>query len=309
MKNKILIIYGPTGVGKSALAEKIAECVSAEIINMDVGQFYTPLAIGTAKPDYKNSPITHHLFDVVNEPKDFTVTHYRNLVLNTVKKVQQKNKLPILVGGSGFYLKSLFFPPLVSEHNITEIQGTWDDLYTIDPERAKQLEKNDTYRINRALGIYKATGKKPSELVPEFVSIGDFVLIHVNREREQLYDRINKRVLQMVNEGLVQEVEPLMNTDWQTFLQRKKLIGYNEVIDYLLSEKTAKDKQHMIATIQKRTRNYAKRQLTFWRMLREQLEQQTQQKSGSFNAFIESVNLTLTDVDLYIEQSLKRVIQ
>src|SRR5579863_9779399 len=117
MKNKIinrpfmLIVYGPTGVGKTDVALAIAQHIPAEIINMDMGQFYTPLSIGTAKPDWKNSPIPHHLFDIIDTPINYTVAEYRTMLYKTVQEVIGRGNLPILVGGSGFYLHSLLFPP------------------------------------------------------------------------------------------------------------------------------------------------------------------------------------------------------
>src|SRR5271156_1977599 len=112
MKTKVnhpcmLIVYGPTGVGKTDLALAIAKRIPAEIINMDVGQFYTPLSIGTAKPDWKQSPIPHHLFDIINNPINYTVNDYRTVLYTTVKEILARGNLPILVGGSGFYLHSL----------------------------------------------------------------------------------------------------------------------------------------------------------------------------------------------------------
>ena len=107
----MIIIYGPTAVGKTDAAFKIAEHISAEIINADVGQFYTPLLIGTAKPDWKKSPVPHHLFDILDEPKDLTVAQYRELLIPVLDEIWRRNNIPIIVSGSGFYLTYIFFPP------------------------------------------------------------------------------------------------------------------------------------------------------------------------------------------------------
>src|SRR3990172_4748508 len=112
MKNKIdrpfmLIIYGPTGVGKTDMALAIAERMPSEIVNMDVGQFYTPLSIGTAKPAWRSSPVPHHLFDILDTPKNITVVEYRTLLLKKINEIRDRGNLPIVVGGSGFYLYSL----------------------------------------------------------------------------------------------------------------------------------------------------------------------------------------------------------
>ena len=115
-KPSVIIVYGPTGVGKTDFALKIAECLPVEIINMDVGQLYTPLSIGTAKPDMRTVPVAHHGFNVLSEPEHFTVVAYRTLCEQLIKDIWSRGKVPVLVGGSGFYLKSLFFPPLSAEN-------------------------------------------------------------------------------------------------------------------------------------------------------------------------------------------------
>ena len=112
MKNSfILVISGPTAVGKSNLAERLAAMFPAELIIGDMGQCYTPFTIGTAKPDWRNSPIPHHLFDILDEPRNITVVEYYHKVQQTLTDIWQRNRLPIIVGGSSFYLASLFFPP------------------------------------------------------------------------------------------------------------------------------------------------------------------------------------------------------
>ena len=110
----MLIIYGPTGVGKSDLACTIAEKVPAEIVNADMGQLYTPLSIGTAKPNWQQEPSRHHLFDVMNEPRNCTVIEYRQMLKMVLQDIWSRGKLPIVVGGSGFYVQSIFYPPVAS---------------------------------------------------------------------------------------------------------------------------------------------------------------------------------------------------
>ena len=111
----MLIIFGPTAVGKTDFALKVAERVPAEIVNMDVGQLYTPLSIGTAKPNWRSETVPHHLFDYVDKPRNITVVEYRKILLEVLEDIWQRGKLPIIVGGSGFYLKSIFFPPCADE--------------------------------------------------------------------------------------------------------------------------------------------------------------------------------------------------
>ena len=303
-----LIIYGATGVGKTDLALKIAHQLQGHIINMDVGQFYTPLTIGTAKPNWQSEKVPHHLFDIVDDPCNITATKYRTLVLDLFHTLWSQDKLPILVGGSGFYLKSLLFPPAAQSADSSEVDTQssthqlWESLHTVDPERAAQIHKNDRYRINRALAIWHATGKKPSEYVSKFEPPSSFTLIHLERDRADLYARIDERTLQMIDAGWIEETQQL-SSEWITFLKTKKIIGYEAIADYLQSQKTKKDLQMLISTIQQRSRNYAKRQETFWRGLEKALlpEINGTTKNNKTSQII-SINLTLMDDDLYIKQ-------
>lgn len=307
----ILIIFGPTGVGKTDLALKVSDNIPSEIINMDMGQLYTPLSIGTAKPDWRNERVPHHLFDVLDEPRNFSVTEYRARVLPLLEDMWSRGKLPILVGGSGFYLKSLFFvlqAESADEHESFSHKTTqelWDDLYAIDPDRAQKIHTNDAYRIKRALMIWYATGKKPSLHTADFQALSDnFTLLFLTRDRAELYNRIDQRVEQMMDQGWLEEVRVLKGTPWEPFLREKKLIGYNELLDYLSRpDASSAELPAIIADIQQRTRHYAKRQGTFWRMLEKELKAALADKNkAKNNVRIEQINLTLLDVDLYIKQ-------
>ena len=299
-----IIISGPTGVGKSDLAVKLAQTMPAEIINGDMGQLYTPLTIGTAKPDWRAEPVPHHLFDILDEPINFSVTQYREKLLETMRAVWARGKIPIVVGGSSFYIKSIFFAPVDPDDNRSsrviasaivsrDTNGhpelttqLWQRLHEIDALRASQINPNDRYRIVRALELWEKTGTLPSQLKPQFEAPANFLMLFVTRDREELYENINKRVVAMINHGWIGEVQKL-SPAWQEFLQQKKLIGYPEIIDYIKNGE--RNIAPLITKIQQKTRNYAKRQLTFWRMLEQQLETRT-------------VNLTLLRLNLYIDQ-------
>jgi len=323
MKNKklkkkfVLIIFGPTGVGKSSFAEQLATHVPSQIVNCDIGQFYKPLSIGTAKPlNWKTAPIKHNLFDIIDEPKYFSVYEYRKLLFDTVETIWQQDELPILVGGSGFYLKSLFFPPFSYDVDLSSIEerkkmvdkNSWELLNRIDPKRAAQIEKNDAYRVQRALEIWKDTGKKPSEYVPEFAFPSDFMLLFLTRDREELYNRIDRRLVQMLDEGWIQEVEALMGTEWEPFLEKKKVIGYDVIINYIRRGKTDAGRQQAIKEIQKKTKNYAKRQITFWRSFERHMKEALAMCTGMCQGSgVEGINLTLLDRDLYIKGLLGKL--
>jgi len=306
----MIIVYGPTGVGKSELALTLARSIHAEIINMDVGQLYTPFSIGTAKPDWRNESVPHHLFDVINEPRNFTVMEYREALFTLVQEIRDRGAMPILVGGSGFYIKSLFFPPssdlLTDQNGLPSAipQGNWDTLHAIDPERARAIQPNDTYRIQRALELWIKTGNKPSAYKPVYENkFGHCHIVHVSRNRDDMYERINDRVHAMFDAGWVAEVEQLMQTSWIPFIEKKKLIGYNEIVRYIKEDQLQILHAPLIEKIQTRTRNYARRQIIFWRMLEKNITE-IQSHNTHTDLTMHTINLTSSDHAIYLKQLL-----
>lgn len=308
----MLVIYGPTGVGKTDFALAIAQAIPAEIINMDVGQFYTPLSIGTAKPHWRESPITHHLFDIIDTPINYTVTEYRSLLYKTVKEVSDRGNLPILVGGSGFYLHALLFPPQGAIPDVdisvlySEDTNLWQELYKIDPQRASRIDKADKYRIERALTIWHATHKLPSLYIPTYDPEADFMILFLERDRQELKERINARVLEMLHHGWIEETQKLEHTPWRPFIQQKNLIGYNEIFQYLSQKSDVTLFTKMIEEISAQTRQYAKRQFTFWRKLEREINKE-KQYTGTYVGCLETVNLTNMKIHLYINELLQRL--
>ena len=329
--NFLIIISGPTASGKSDLSEQISEQVSTkralfEIINADIGQFYTPFSIGTAKPDWRNKKTPHHLFDILNEPTDLTVIQYKELLFNKINEIWKKGKVPIIVGGSLFYLKSLFFPPKhvcpkqVSPKHVSAKQVSaeqsyskrvigkepetsfaetiiynkdklWETLNKIDPVRAAQIHCNDIYRIERALDIWKKTGVKPSELKPEFDPFFNSMFIYMDLDKELLHKRINSRTKIMLDTGWIDEVKKFIGTEWENFFSIKGLIGYQKISDWIKAGEDKKTKDKLAEEIATQTRQYAKRQRIFWQSFKKQLEE----ASGKSNLFckikeIKSVN-------------------
>ncbi len=278
----VLFLTGPTGSGKTSISLKLAAKLDAEIINADVGQFYQPLCVGTAKPNWKKQTIKHHLFDVLTEPKDLNVAAYRTMVLETLESLWVQGKLPIVVGGSLFYIKSLLFPASEFSGPVRRrlCEGGWEKLYSIDPERASSIDPKDEYRINRALAIWEQTGKKPFEFKPKFDPGFNAKIVFIDLPRDILFDRINKRTEEMIKTlGWVDEVRGLRGTSWEEFLKRKKLIGYPEIFDFLDRGAKQEDLPVLITLIQQKTRQYAKRQVTFWKKLRTLLECEGQAES------------------------------
>lgn len=304
---------GPTGVGKTDFVLSLAAQFPAEIINADIGQMYAPLSIGTAKPDWQNEPVPHHLFDILDAPKDFSYVQFRALVLKLVPEIWARGKTPIIVGGSTMYIKALFYAPsnavksqissfkrkVVDSSN----ENLWQELNLIDPERAQALHKNDTYRIQRALEIWQDSGVLPSQCQPQYDPIfKNMQLFVINAPKTILYARINARVHQMMEMGWLEEVAVLA-PDWRQFLRHKKIIGYELLVDYLEQNKISL--VECILMIQKRVRNYAKRQQTFLQGLQKNLRMQADMQKAVFE-----LDLTKSqDIGLYLEQVLKQLKQ
>lgn len=307
----MIILYGPTGVGKSELAILLAQNLPTEIINMDVGQFYAPLTIGTAKPAWRSSTTPHYMFDILNTPINYTIVQYRTAFLQLISEIRSRNKIPLVVGGSGFYLKSLLFPPVHESLNVakqtiydTATVPLWEQLYAIDSERATTIQSHDTYRITRALDIWYSTGIKPSAYKPRYSdTLGSYHLVWVTRDRQDLYNRINARVCAMFAQGWLDEVRAL-DHEWISFILQKKIIGYNEIVAFMHGlDAGSGEHQRLVSAIQQRTRHYARRQTIFWRMLERELNLAWLTLPTSAMA-ITTINLTSRDQDVYIKQLL-----
>lgn len=309
MANKqrpILFVFGPTAVGKTDFVDKLALHAPIEIINMDSSQCYTPLTIGTAKPDWRSSTVPSHLFDILDQPIHQTVVAYRALALEAINSAWQHNKIPVFVGGSGFYLASLLYPPVSETTDITktmDVVGSWEELNVIDSERAQLIHHNDHYRINRALNIWHQTGVKPSQYEPPFNPPGDCTLLFLTRERSELKERIEQRVHAMMQQGFIDEVHSLTPA-WKAFVREKKIIGYADVIAYLEGEPIEQEYHDMIAAIVQKTTQYAKKQETFWRSLTKKIAKNGPEANSYQQVKSDLINLTLSEVDLYIKQLL-----
>ena len=275
-KNKVIFIVGPTASGKSDMAMSIAKTFDCEIISCDSMQIYKGLNIGTAKESEENrQKVKHYLIDVVNFDEEFSVAQFQKLAFDAMDEIWQKGKTPLIVGGTGLYVESLLKPLSFSNtdkdtaireqlKNDLEKYGAVElfrQLSEVDSETAKKLSVNDTKRVIRALEIFYKTGKPKSQLQDETQKPNfDYLMIALDMDRALLYERINKRVDNMIMKGLVQEAMSVDNFGYQSM----QAIGYKEFKDYNgfnLFEVTEK--------IKKNTRNYAKRQLTWFRRYKE----------------------------------------
>jgi tRNA dimethylallyltransferase len=291
-----IVVYGPTASGKTALVEELSACAPIEVINADVGQFYSKISIGTAKPDLSAQKVEHYLFDVLSEPVNYSAYEYRLRCSELIKEIACRGKIPVVVGGSGFYVKALFFPPLDGEHSVQTAKAvgdpiTWERLLEIDPERARSIHPHDVYRINRAYNVWLQKGVLPSRLKPLFNPVGECRFIYVDRDKEDLVRRIAMRVEEMFKSGWVDEVRSL-SPEWYQFLKVKGLMGYGDICSALEGGGVVEDV--LMEIIRTKTRKYARRQRIFWRGLKKDLAEN--------NICFDELNLTLLPLHLYIEQ-------
>ncbi len=277
-----IIVLGPTASGKTDVSIMLAKALNTEIINADCMQIYKDLNIGTAKatPEEQQG-IKHHLLDFVEPTKEFSVSEYKTLAMPIIENLINNNKVPVIVGGTGFYVQSLLTnyeygnsyksEELRAELNaLAKDQGNeavYEILKNIDPVSAEKIHCNDLKRVIRAIEIFKLSGTKKSDInntmQPNMQSIIKPLIIALNWDREELYNRINLRVDIMVNNGLKNEVENLIKTyNLNEKNQCMQGIGYKEMLEHLNGTLTFNE---AIEKIKINTRHYAKRQLTWFK--------------------------------------------
>ena len=276
---KVLVICGATASGKTALSLDCAEALNGEIISADSMLVYQGLNIGTAKPTMEERrEIPHHMIDVVSPKESFSVSDYEGMALPILENLIAKGKTPIICGGTGFYINSLLYKSQFGNVGADEkIRAKYEELadrngkeyvHAIlrekDPESAEKLHFNDVKRVIRALEIYDITGKAKSAQQDKPIPRFDFVSVSIEYPRETLYERINLRVEQMFEKGLVDEVKELLADGITEDRQCMQGIGYKEVVEGL---QKGYSQAEIIELIQKNTRNYAKRQQTFFKRM------------------------------------------
>ena len=277
-KQKVIVIGGPTASGKTALSIELAKKINGEIVSSDSMQIYKEMNIGTAKPTKEEMQgIKHYMIDILNPDERFSVADYKIKAKEAIREILEKGKTPIVVGGTGLYIESLIyeieFPEVETDleyrsklEKIVEENGLeylYKEAQKIDKKAIEKISINDKKRILRVLEIYHQTGKTKTELdeqsrkEPEF----DYKLFAINMDRSTLYERIDKRVDIMIENGLVEEVTNIYNK-YKEFPTAMQGLGYKEVVEYLNKEISYKD---MIEKIKKESRHYAKRQLTWFK--------------------------------------------
>ncbi len=276
---KVLVVCGATASGKTALSVACAKRFNGEIISADSLLVYKGLDIGTAKPTMEERQgIPHHLIDVVSPKESFSVSDYEALALPIVEGLLKEGKTPVICGGTGFYIQSLLYKSQFGNVGASEeIRAKYEKmveeqgkeyvhalLREKDEESAEKLHPNDVKRVIRALEIYEVTGRAKSAQQDEQIPRFDFVAVSLDYPREILYERINIRVEEMLKAGLMEEVKGLLNSGVTEESQCMQGIGYKEVAEGLQIGKSLAEIKEII---QKNTRNYAKRQITFFKRM------------------------------------------
>lgn len=278
-KNKVaIVLVGPTGVGKTALSVQLADEIPVEIISADSRQIYKYLNIGTAKPsDDILSKIPHHFINMLEPDENFSAGQFGLQAREVIEQIFQREKIPLIVGGSGLYLKALldgFFEGDVRDERIRnslerrlEEEGSellYNDLVKLDRTAAAKIHPNNSQRIIRALEVCLTADAKFSDLQKKKLPDPDFTVLKfgINKPRSQLYADIDRRVDQMFENGLLAEVVGILERGFEKNLNSLNSVGYKEVIDYLEGNL---DFETCVKLIKQNSRRYAKRQLTWFR--------------------------------------------
>ncbi|MGX7419626.1 tRNA (adenosine(37)-N6)-dimethylallyltransferase MiaA [Carnobacterium gallinarum] len=279
-KIKVIIIVGPTAVGKTSLSIAMAKAVDGEIISGDSMQVYRNLSIGTAKATLEEQDgVPHHLIDCVDVDESYSVSDFQKMARHEIAEIGKRGKVPIIVGGTGLYIEALLYDlsfggtgeeDLVfreAKEALAKLKGPdflWRELEAVDPVAAKGIHPNNVKRVIRALEVYHVTGKRFSDFQHEHQTKEAFYeakIIGLTTEREKLYQRINQRVEIMLENGLLEEAEWLCQQNIPN-AQAALGIGYKEIMPYLQQKITL---DQAIEQIQQNSRRYAKRQLTWFR--------------------------------------------
>ena len=283
-RKPLIILTGPTSVGKTALSIALAGAVGGEIISADSMQVYKHMDIGTAKITEKEmGGIPHYLIDMLEPDEEFNVVKFKQLAVKYMEQIYEKNKIPILVGGTGFYIQAVLYDIDFTENEADtsyreELEGLLKErgteyLYGLlketDPESAQAIHSNNSKRVIRALEYARLTGDKISEHNREQRSRQspyNFCYFVLNRDRARLYETINQRVDQMIQAGLPKEVKKLAALGYTRELVSMQGLGYKELLAWLEGEYTLEE---AIEVIKRDTRHFAKRQLTWFKREKE----------------------------------------
>ena len=283
-KQKLIILTGPTAVGKTALSLELAKRINAEIISADSMQVYRHMDIGSAKimPDQMQG-IRHHLIDVLDPSESFNVCRFQTLATEALREIAGRGKLPLIVGGTGFYIQALLYDIDFSEEDSNGAyrkmleekakeggaHALYEMLLAVDQKSAENIHENNVKRVIRALEYHHDTGKKISEHNEEERSKEspyDFRYFVLTDDRKRIYENIDRRVDEMMKKGLLNEVMRLKEMGYTPGLVSMQGLGYKELMQHL---EGAYDLPRAVSLIKQKTRHYAKRQMTWFRRERD----------------------------------------
>ncbi len=276
----ILVLIGPTAIGKTALSITMAQRYSCEVVSVDSMQVYRYMDVGTAKPsDAEREGIPHHLIDIINPDEQYNSARFIDDALAAIEKITASGNIPLLTGGTGLYLKALtegLFELEGIENNDVRVtlekrlqaegrEALYQELLRIDPASAKRIHVNDTQRLVRALDIYHSTGKTWSEHFNDqnepYVSFKNFFQLGLTCDREILRNRVEQRTLSMFDNGLVEETEKLLEMGYNKKLPSMQAIGYRHANNYIAGDW---DREETVNMLIRDTKRYAKRQMTWF---------------------------------------------
>lgn len=318
-ENKLIVICGPTASGKSDLYEQLKKTTNKplECINADTGQMYKGLEVGTAKPDFSSlpNPERYHLFDILDLGKYFSAGQYRDLVKQKLDEIWAKGHQPVIVGGSMFYIFSLFFPPhdpkklelspeqlktLKDKREAMSTEELYKKLSSLDPERAREIMPGDRFRVYRALEIWDEHGVLPSELEPEFKPLAQTDLVFVCQDRDELDQRIAKRLKVMlkgpnVGKSWIDEAREIYpDKQIRKFINSSRLIGYRQIVDWIDRGAKEADLGELEQDLFFATRAYSRNQIKFWRGLERKIKGKDSQKQVRITKLSETGNFGKT---------------
>ena len=313
-----LAITGPTASGKTAISLSLAERLSAEIISCDSMQIYRGMNIGTAKATAEEQArVRHHLIDIISPTENYSAQNYREDALAVAREIYARGKLPMLVGGTGLYIDTLVrrcgkdIPEsdpdyrdriLAALNGEADIRVLWERLRSVDPESAEKIHMNNVKRVIRALEIYDKTGRTKSELDRELAAPSsdiDVRMITVDfHNRENLYERVNMRVDEMMREGLLSEVEGLYSAGLLlSGTTASQAIGYKELVAHLTGECSLAS---AVEQIKLSSRRYAKRQLTWFRHVSDAVRIYRDREDGSMKSETELISEVILEAERLI---------
>jgi tRNA dimethylallyltransferase len=308
---KLLVLLGPTAVGKTQLSLQIAKKYQCEIISGDSMQVYRRMDIGTAKihPDDMLG-IPHYMIDIVEPTESFSAAQFQVMTEQFIRDIDLRQNLPFIVGGTGLYIESLcyryhfsqaasdsvFRESMESFARVNGAEGLHQKLLLVDPDTAERLHPNDQRRVIRALEVHHVTGQTMSALLATQQKEPNYqlCLIGLKRDRQQLYERIEGRVDEMIQLGLVEEVQSLLESGCTLQHLSMQALGYKEIAGYLKGDMSLED---AIVLLKKRTRNYAKRQMSWFRHMKDIHWLDLSEKTNfdeQFDYISDIINMTFT---------------